>query len=362
MLEDLSTEAGEAALQAGIVGEKIREAIAQPYDFGGFEFRSGASLGVTLFHGHQESVETLLRHADLAMYKAKSAGRNALRFFDPTMQTALDDRSALDADLRLAVERGQLHLHYQAQVDSTAWIIGVEALLRWVHPTRGLVPCDRFIPLAEETGLIVPIGQWVLTAACTQIKLWSLAPATSELQLAVNVSARQFHETEFVAQVRQVLNNTGADPTRLKIELTESMVIENLGDTLKKMRALKALGIGFSLDDFGTGYSSLSYLTRLPLDELKIDKSFVCNLPDNCNDAVIAQTIITMAKSLGLKVIAEGVETQAQRKFLEDYRCNAYQGYLFSRPLPIDEFERFVIRSRHGILRAGASTSAAQCG
>jgi diguanylate cyclase (GGDEF)-like protein/PAS domain S-box-containing protein len=342
VLEDLGVEAQGAALHAGAVGEKLRQALARPYDVGERQFHCPASLGVTLFRGNEDTVETVLKHADLAMYQAKNAGRNSLRFFDPAMQTALDERSALEADLRTAVELGQLRLYYQPQMNSARRIVGAEALLRWVHPERGLVPPGDFIPLAEETGLILPIGQWVLETACAQIQAWSVAPAMRDLRLAVNVSARQFRQPEFVALVRYVLKRTGADPTRLKVEITESVVLGDVGDTFAKMNDLKSLGISFSLDDFGTGNSSLSYLSKLPLNELKIDKSFVLNLPDNRNDSIIAQTIITMATSLGLEVIAEGVETEAQRTFLQRHGCNAHQGYLFSRPLPLLEFERFV--------------------
>jgi diguanylate cyclase (GGDEF)-like protein len=340
ILEDLSAEIHDAAVQTREVGEKIREALAEPYLLAGREFHCAASLGVTLFFGEEESVETLLKQADLAMYKAKEAGRNTLRFFDPAMQTALNERSALEADLRLAMEAGQLRLYYQPQVDSAHRMISAEALLRWEHPQRGMVMPDDFISLAEETSLILPIGEWVLATACRQIKVWSTESASRDLKLAVNVSARQFRQPGFVDQVRNILTQTGANPQRLTIELTESMVLDDVADAFKKMHALTAIGIGFSLDDFGTGSSSLSYLTRLPLDQLKIDRSFVLNLPEDRNDAIIAQTIITMAKSLGLDVIAEGVETEAQREFLEQHHCTGYQGYLFSRPLPLAEFSQ----------------------
>jgi diguanylate cyclase (GGDEF)-like protein/PAS domain S-box-containing protein len=342
LLENLGADAQMAALQAGAVGEKLRLALAAPYVVSGREFHSAASLGVTLFRGQEESVETVLRRADLAMYQAKGAGRNALRFFDPAMQTALDERSALEADLRMAIPGNQLQLYFQPQVDNTGRILGAEALLRWLHPQRGLVAPADFIPLAEETGLIVPLGRWVMEAAAARILAWSRNAQTRGLHLAVNVSARQFRQAEFVGEVQQILQRAGADPGRLKVELTESVVINDIDDTLRKMAALRAMGIGFALDDFGTGNSSLSYLSRLPLDQLKIDRSFVMNLPEDRNDAIIAQTIITMAASLGLDVIAEGVETAAQRAFLEHHGCNSYQGYLFSRPLPLDEFERFV--------------------
>jgi len=342
VLEDLNSETPEAAAQARQVGEKVRAALARPYELDGREFHCSASLGVTLFQDHEESVETLLKQADLALYQAKGAGRNCLRFFDPAMQSTLDEYSALEADLRLAVQREQLQLHYQPQVDSMRRVIGVEALLRWRHPQRGLVAPDVFIPLAEESGLILPIGHWVLETACALIKAWSAHAATRDLRLAVNVSARQFRQAGFVAEVEQVLSETGADPSRLKIELTESLVIDNVAETIARMRALKALGVGFSMDDFGTGFSSLSYLKRLPLDQLKIDRSFVFDLATDPNDAAIVQTIITMGHTLGLDVIAEGVETEAQLARLDQYGCTHFQGFLFSRPLPLAEFEAWL--------------------
>ena len=342
MLEDLSTEAQEAAIEAGLVGEKIRESLARPYDLGGRLFHGGASLGATLFRGHEESVEALLKYADMAMYKAKSAGRNALRFFDPAMQVALEERSALEADLRLALERGELQLYYQPQMDDSRRITGAEALLRWQHPQRGMVSPLDFISLAEDTGLIMPIGLWVLETACALIKTWSLEGATGDLRLAVNVSARQFRQPDFAEQVMEVLARSGAEPTRLKIELTESIVIDDVDEVISRMQTLKALGIGFSMDDFGTGFSSLSYLKRLPLDQLKIDRAFVSDLASDPNDGVIARTIITMGKTLGLDVIAEGVETEDQLACLRTFGCQAFQGYLFSRPLPLGAFEEML--------------------
>ncbi|MET0106616.1 MAG: EAL domain-containing protein [Sedimenticola sp.] len=336
--QDAAKQAKQAK-QAEQVADKVRAVLSQPYDLAGKNYHCTTSIGIALLHDHETTAEMLLKHADMALYKAKDAGRNCFRFFDPAMQIALEKHTALETELRLAVEREQLQLHYQVQVDVDGKIIGAEALLRWEHPDQGLVSPDNFIPLAEETGLIIPIGQWVLETACGQIETWSANPEMSQLQLAINVSARQFHQPEFVSQVEQVLSQTGANPELLKIELTESMVLEDIGDTLEKMRALKALGVALSLDDFGTGYSSLSYLTRLPLDQLKIDRSFVLNLPDNQDDVIVAQTIITMAQGLGLDVIAEGVETESQREFLSRHGCDAYQGYLFGRPIPLDEFE-----------------------
>ena len=340
VLEDLSAEAGAAALQARLVGEKVRDALAQPYILEGHEFHCTASLGIALFHGHDDTVKSLLKQADLALYQAKHAGRNTLRFFDPAMQAALDEHSALEIELRQALKRGQLHLYYQAQFDSTRRIIGAEALLRWDHPERGLIAPDAFIPLAEESGLILPIGHWVLAMACAQIKAWSDRAATRDLRLAVNVSARQFRQPGFVDEVQQMLVETGADPTRLKIELTESLVIETLQDAIARMQILKALGVGFSIDDFGTGYSSLSYLGQLPVEQLKIAQSFIHGLDADASSAAIVHTIIIMGQTLNMDVIAEGVETEDQFAFLDHHGCHAFQGNLFSRPLPLEEFER----------------------
>jgi EAL domain-containing protein (putative c-di-GMP-specific phosphodiesterase class I) len=272
------------------------------------------------------------------MYQAKKDGRNGLRFFDPEMQATLEKHSALENSLHRALQRRQLHLYYQMQVTSSRRVIGAEALLRWEHPDHGLITPDQFIPLAEETGLIVPIGLWVLQTACAQIAEWADNPATSELQLAINVSARQFRQPDFVEQVQQALDTYRINPARLKIELTESLVLDNISDTIARMHALKASGISFSMDDFGTGYSSLTYLKQLPLDQLKIDRSFVRDVVSDPSDAAIVKAIITLGQTFGLHVIAEGVETTAQHEFLEQHGCDAYQGYLFSKPVPIEEF------------------------
>jgi diguanylate cyclase (GGDEF)-like protein/PAS domain S-box-containing protein len=342
LLENLSEKVEEAVMQVGLVGEKVQEVIAAPYMLKDMEFNCTASIGACLFCSHDESVDDLLRHADLAMYQAKKNGGNNLRFFDPAMQATLDERTAIEKDLRRALVKQQFRLYYQIQVTSTRRVIGAETLLRWEHPERGLISPLQFIPLAEETGLIVPIGLWVLHTACAQIKDWSGHPATRDLQLAVNVSPRQFHQTDFVEQVQQALAESGIVPARLKLELTESMVLDNVGETITKMQAIKALGVGFSMDDFGTGYSSLSYLKRLPLDQLKIDRSFVKDITTDPNDAAIIQTIIGMAHNLSLNVIAEGVETETQLELLNQYGCRAYQGYLFSRPVPVREFEKLL--------------------
>ena len=324
------------------VASKILKALSQPYQIDGQRLHTTSSIGIALFPVDGETVDVLMRNADAAMYHAKSAGRNNVQFFTASMNQAARDRRQLEEDLHLALQGEQFVLHFQPQVDVMRRVFATEALLRWQHPQHGLVPPARFIPLAEDTGLIVPIGQWVLETACAQIKVWSDDARTSQLQVAVNVSARQFRQADFVDQLRELLARSGAEPARLKLELTESLVLDNVADTIARMNAIKRLGVTFSMDDFGTGYSSLSYLTRLPLDQLKIDRAFVSRLPDTQSDAVIAQTIVTMGRSLGLKVIAEGVENEAQRQFLARHGCHGYQGYLFGRPLPVKAFEQLL--------------------
>ena len=297
---------------------------------------------MTLFGAQRGNVEELVKQADLAMYQAKGAGRNTLRFFEPEMEQALVERAAMEDELRRVLQHHQLVLYYQPQIGEDNRVLGAEALLRWQHPERGLVSPAEFIPLAEETGLILPIGRWVLETACIQLREWQHNPQTQNLMLAVNVSARQFRQPDFVEQIEEILQATGANPAHLKLELTESVVLDDVADTIEKMKALKVLGVGFSMDDFGTGYSSLSYLRRLPLDQLKIDRSFVRDVETNTGDAVIVQTIIGMANSLGLKVIAEGVESHGQREFLSRHGCPAFQGFLFSRPVPLAMFESLI--------------------
>lgn len=342
VLEDLSTDSREAATQVEALCERILLAIRQPYELDGLAHRQTASAGIALF-GHQtEKPGEALKRAELAMYEAKSSGRNALRFFDPQMQAAVSARAALEARLREAIDSHRFLLHYQAQVTDEGRIMGVEALVRWHDPQRGMISPAEFIPLAEESGLILPLGQWVLATACTQLSLWSGKPDMEHLTVSVNVSALQFHQDDFVDLVLSVLNCSGANPHRLKLEMTESMLVSNIEGVITKMRALKDIGVGFSLDDFGTGYSSLSYLKRLPLDQIKIDQGFVRDILIDPNDAAIAKMVIALAASMGLTVIAEGVETGAQRDTLADLGCRNYQGYLFSRPLPALEFEAFI--------------------
>jgi len=341
MLVDLSTNQREAASQVEQIGEQILAALNQAYLIKDSPYHCTASIGATLFQG-QVASEDLFKQSDLAMYKSKAAGGNALRFFDPEMEKAVMIRASLEADLRQALLQDQLLLHYQPQVIANARVTGAEALVRWQHPRRGMVSPSDFIPLAEETGLILPLGKWVLETACRQLAEWANKPNFRDLTIAVNVSAHQIRQPDFVEQLLAVVKLTGANPERLKLELTESMLVENIQDIIKKMHVLKADGIGFSLDDFGTGYSSLSYLKRLPLDQLKIDQSFVRDVLLDPNDAAIARTIVALAQSLGLGVIAEGVETSEQRDFLTASGCHVYQGYLFSRPLPVTNFETFI--------------------
>lgn len=343
MLENLSAQSDEAAAQTESVGQKIIVALNQTYRLAEHEHHGTASAGVTLFDSTTQSIDELMKQADLAMYQAKAAGRNTLRFFYPAMQQAVSSRAALERDLRAALQERQFVLYYQPQVDGEGRVRGAEALLRWKHPERGLVYPGAFIPLAEETGLILSLGSWVVQTACEQLVAWAEHPATAHLHLAVNVSARQIHQPDFADQLLTVLHATGADPRRLKLELTESLFMQEAEDTIQKMNVLKQHGIGFELDDFGTGYSSLSYLKRLPLEKLKIDRSFIMDVLTDPNDAAIAKTIVVLARSLGLDVIAEGVETETQHAFLAQHGCHLYQGYLFSRPLPLEEFERFIL-------------------
>ncbi len=345
MLEDLSKCSEDAAAQAKVIGEKILATLDQPYQLASYQHHSTASIGINLFGGGGKSIDDLFKQVDLAMYQSKTAGRNAVRFFDPEMQAIVTDRAALEIDLREAVRQRQFLLHFQPQVAREGRLTGAEALLRWQHPTRGMVSPGEFIPLAEETGLILPLGRWVLETACAQLAIWGAQPNMAHLSLAVNISAKQLHQADFVDQVLAALGSTGANPQRLKLELTESLLVSNVEKTIVKMTALKERGVGFSLDDFGTGFSSLSYLKRLPLDQLKIDQGFVKDILIDANDAAIARMIVALAESMGLAIIAEGVETEAQMNFLDSQGCHAYQGYLFSRPLPSDEFDAFAMRA-----------------
>jgi len=345
MLENLSEQPLEAAAQTEAVGDKILATLNQPYQLAEHAYHNSPSIGAILFSDHHLSTDELLKHADIAMYQSKKAGRNTLRFFDPRMQENINARASLEVELRKALENRQFHLYYQIQLDDAYCAIGAEALIRWNHPERGLVSPLDFIPLAEETGLILPIGRWVLETACAQLKVWQQAKSTRDLVLAVNVSAKQFRQADFVAQVQAVIQRHDIHPDRLKLELTESMLLENIEEIILSMKALKEIGVQFSLDDFGTGYSSLQYLKRLPLDQLKIDQSFVRDLATDSSDQAIVRTLIAMAHSLNLTVIAEGVETAAQHRLLRDKGCTHYQGYLFGKPVPLEQFEVLLKRA-----------------
>lgn len=345
LLEGFDENTLDAAGQTETVGEKIFAALREPYLIGPHEYHGTTSIGATLFNARQQSIDDILKQADIAMYQAKKEGRNVLRFFDPQMQETIAKRTALEDDLRKAIENRQFQLHYQVQVDESGRPFGAEALIRWMHPERGMVSPAQFIPLAEESDLILPIGYWVLETACARIKLWQHDAQTRGLVLSVNVSARQFRQTDFVSQVQSLIQQYEINPNLLKLELTESMLLDNIEDTIATMSSLKKLGVRFSLDDFGTGYSSLQYLKRLPLDQLKIDQSFVRDIAVDGSDRAIVRTIIAMAHSLDLDVIAEGVETEEQRKHLSTKGCNNFQGYLFGKPIPTEQFEASLRKS-----------------
>ncbi len=343
VLKEVGEQSEQAAAHAEEVARSAIQALHQPFELGGGEtHHTTLSIGITLFDGDGEPAEELLKRSELAMYDAKAAGRDTLRFFDPRMQAVVAARAQLEADMRSSLAAGQFELYYQPKV-AYGSIQGAEALLRWRHPERGFVAPSEFIPLAEQSGLILQLGQWVLEEACRKLALWSSHPLLQPLTLAVNVSPRQFHEAGFVAQVLQALAGSGAEPRRLRLELTEGMLLQDVEDTIAKMVQLRGYGVGFSLDDFGTGYSSLAYLKRLPLHELKIDQGFVRDVLTDPNDAAIARTVVALGTSLGLQVVAEGVETEAQRQFLEKNGCHVWQGYLLSPPLPAERFEALVL-------------------
>ncbi|HIJ61532.1 MAG TPA: EAL domain-containing protein [Rhodospirillaceae bacterium] len=349
LLETLSESPDEAAAQAGAIGEKLRHVLGKPYQLADLEFNITPSIGIALFGNDCDGPDELLKNADIALYQAKAVGRNTVCFFDPDLQAASQARNALEKDLRLGLKSDQLFLLYQPQVEMGE-VIGAEALIRWRHPERGIVSPAEFIPLAEETGLILQMGQWVLTTVCQQLAQWAHRPEMASLTVAVNVSACEVRQPEFVNDVLAAIHRAEADPNKIKLELTETMLVNDVEEIIAKMNALQNHGVRFSLDDFGTGYSSLSYLKRLPLSQLKIDRSFVTDVSTNSHDAAIAKTIVALGQTLGLKVIAEGVETEGQRQLLASYGCHTYQGYLFSRPVPKEALE--------DIMRQGEPVSA----
>jgi EAL domain-containing protein (putative c-di-GMP-specific phosphodiesterase class I) len=329
------------------VSQKIISAFNRPFSINGLNHRSTPSIGATLFKGLDSDVDTLLKQADLAMYKSKDSGRNAFFFFDSSLEQAVNLRVQMENDLRLAVQGKQFFLHYQSQVSHFGRVTGCEVLIRWRHPQRGLISPFNFIPTAEVTGLIVPIGQWVLEEACLQLAAWNAHAEMAHLTISVNVSAMQFRRPEFLDEVLAILSRTGADPLKLKLELTESLLVSNVEEIIAKMLAFKNHGIGLSLDDFGTGYSSFSYLKRMPLAQLKIDQSFVRDMLTSNDDASIVKTIIDLTKNLRLGVIAEGVETQQQRDFLYHAGCHNFQGYFFSKPVALEEFTKQAIQGQN---------------
>lgn len=339
MLEDLSeVSKEEAATQAQFITQRVLAAVAQPYLLGGRECRCTASVGITLFDNRDNSAEEIIQQSDIALNQAKSAGRNCLRFFAPALQAAVNTRVAMEEDLRRGIERDEFVLYYQPQLHNTR-IIGAEALIRWKHPTRGLVLPDKFIPLAEETGLILKLGDWVLETACRQTAAWERSKEMDGMTIAVNISARQIHQSTFVERVLSTLHRTGVDPHHIQLELTESSLVIDIESVIARMSHLRGHGLQFSVDDFGVGYSSLSYLKRLPLDKLKIDRAFVRDILQDKSSSAIAQAIISLCRAMNLSVIAEGVETEGQREHLAGLGCHAYQGYLFSRAIPAGEFE-----------------------
>tara|TARA_R110002153_G_scaffold140679_2_gene291635 strand:- start:678 stop:2972 length:2295 start_codon:yes stop_codon:yes gene_type:complete len=349
LIENLDAQAIEAAAQTKNIATKISLSLNQPYLLGAHVFDNTPSIGATLFIGHELIADELLKQADIAMYQSKLEGRNTFRFFDQMMQKAIIARVDLEKELRDAIKHESFKLHYQMQVDCNGHTLGAEALIRWQHPERGIIAPVHFILLAEDTGLILPIGQWVLDTVCEQLNTWQQDPLTCNIVLAVNVSAMQLNQVDFVEQVIATIKRHGTNPARLKLELTESMLVDNINDIIAKMNALNDIGICFSLDDFGTGYSSLQYLKMLPLEQLKIDRSFVRDIATNNSDRTIVRTIITMASSLGINVIAEGVETLEQHQFLLDNACLHFQGYLFSKPVPIEELETILKKGQAAV-------------
>ena len=344
ILIDLQGETSkEAIMEIEEFAFKVKHNINQTYYFDEEEFVFSSSIGIEFCLSNVLSPDEILKHVEIAMYESKNKGRNTINFYDPKMQEAIKDKITLESDLKAALEKSQFCLYYQPQLDIHQKVVGLEALIRWSHPTRGLVPPSSFIPLAEESGFIIPLGEWIIKTVCKQLEKFALDEETKNLSIAVNVSIKQFQDTYFIQRLAEILKQVHLDKINLSFELTESIVIDNIEAAIIKMEEIKKLGISFSMDDFGTGYSSLSSLKRLPLEELKIDQSFIRDITTDPNDAIIVKTIIGMAKNLGLQVVAEGVETKEQFEFLQHYDCDIYQGYFFSKPLPIKELMREII-------------------
>ena len=355
LVEDLDSDLTKASIKAHAVAEKIRNAVETGFVAEGRYMHSSVSVGIVLFNDESLTRQEILKRADMALYRAKARGRNQACLFDKSLQIEVEEHASLMADLRMALMRNEFRLFYQPVVDADGRREGYEALLRWNHPVRGMVSPAGFVAQLEHSGLILPVGRWVLARACRQLEAWGRNPETAHLTLAINVSARQFLDANFVMDVEEALSSAGADPQRLRLELTESMFHSDLEQLIDRMQRLRALGVRFSLDDFGTGYSSLSYLKRLPLDQLKIDRSFVSNLLTDPNDAAIVQTILGLAKILGLGVVAEGVETKEQLEFLRANGCTAFQGYLFGKPAALETF--YVLSETNNILESPGSVT-----
>lgn len=353
ILENLSNRESESDDQMRAVCNRILNVLNHPYQLGDRKYRCTPSIGATLFNGNKQEIDDLMKQTDIAMHQAKEGGRNTVCIYDPQMEVSINARATLQSELRKALDNKEFQLHFQMQVDSTGHPLGVEALIRWKHPVCDMIFPDKFIPLAEETGLILPIGQWVLETACIQLKKWESDEFTRHLTLSINVSAKQFRQIDFVSYVHAAVKRHNINPKLLKIELTEGMLLENIEETIATMNSLKEIGVTFSLDDFGTGYSSLKYLKHLPLDQLKIDQSFIRELATNSCDKVIVRTIVTMAHSLNLKIIAEGVETEEQRQILFNSGCTNYQGYLFCKPMPVEQFEKLLRNGKERLMLGG---------
>jgi diguanylate cyclase (GGDEF)-like protein len=345
-----------SAQNATKVAQRIQEALAVPFEVENRPVVITASIGIALLGQDGEDVDTLLRNAEAAMHAAQDQGRNTYQFYSKSMNVALAERLSLETDLRQAIDKGEFLLHYQPQVDIRRWeIVGVEALIRWPHPERGMVSPMSFIPLAEEIGLIDQIGQWVLRTACAQQVTWS-ACGLGNITIAVNLSAVQFQQAALLDTIRTIVRETGVDPARMELELTESTAMQQAENAVGTFNQLKEMGFSLSIDDFGTGYSSLAYLKRFPIDTIKIDRAFVKDLDTESEQAAIAIAIIAMAHGLKLRVLAEGVETQPQLDILRDQGCDAIQGYYFSQPLPAERVEQLIrdLRAKSGPSRRAA--------
>ncbi len=341
-LSKLGENAEDSAKLARTSVAKIQAILSEPFSIEGHRLHLTSSIGVSLYPMESETTDDILRHADTAMYRAKDSGKNSVKFYLPSMQEAAEDRLKIQNDLQYAISGNEFSLHYQSKINGQGKIVGCEALIRWYHPTRGKVPPNEFISIAEETGQILKIGTWVLETGLSRLKKWADHYQISDFNIAINVSPHQFYQADFIDTIKKVLANTGANPNQLTLEVTEGVFISNLEEAIEKMNALKELGIRFSIDDFGTGFSSLSYLKNLPVDELKIDHSFVRDITTDSSDAKLVETIVTLAKQLGLQIVAEGVEINDQFDFLRAKGCNYYQGYLFSPPVSEKEFEQLL--------------------